>query len=211
LRGKEIHAEGKKVGKVDSVVLDWQTGAATAVLDLDRSFTGTNEKFMISVQELSIQREDQDTIVTNLSRADFQPFARPRTGSTDARIAPTGRTDTVERPSTSATRDQVETRTLGDRRIDDRRTSPVSADPRSVALPQTEVSPMLESAARSARQNIANHPSLEGADVEVVPYNDMLVVRGFADSDEMKKRIEDAVRQGARGVNMESHILIRQR
>ncbi len=197
LRGKDIQAGDREVGKIEAIVLDWQTGVATAVLELDREFTGTTRKFMVPVSQLTVRGENQDVIVSNLTRADFQPFAQRES---DARLTPTGRTEDER-----SVRRSVDTN-----RSDSRRTDVTTADPRFTPVPQTNVSPTLESAVRSARQNIANHPSLKNAEVEVMAYNDTVLLRGFADSEEMKERIKDVAEEGAPGVKMVSHILVRQ-
>lgn len=190
LRGKEIRAGGEKIGKIESVVLDWESGKATAVLDLDRSFTGTNRKFMIPVSELALRSEDQDVIVTNLTRADFQQIARGESPTIETRVTPTGR----DRVDPVSPRTGVDT-TRGDRsRI-------TNAD--------TEVRPALESAVRSARQSIGNHPSLRAAEVEIVAENGKMVLRGYAESEDMKERVEKAAQDGAPGIPFESLIQVR--
>ncbi len=190
LRGKEIRAGGEKIGKIESVVLDWETGKATAVLDLERSFTGTNRKFMIPVSELALRSEDQDVIVTNLTRADFQQIARGESLTTDARLTPTGR----ERVEPVVPRNGVDASRTDRSRI-------TNAD--------TEVRPALESAVRSARQSIGNHSSLRATEVEIVAENGKMVLRGYADSEDMKQRVEKAAQEGAPGIPFESQIQVR--
>lgn len=192
LRGKEIRAGDQKIGKIESVVLDWESGAATAVLDLDRSFTGTNRKFMIPVSELALRSEDQDVIVTNLTRADFQQISRGEVPASDARLTPTGR----GRVDTGNTRSDV-------------RASTTSSDPNRVTPAAAEVAPALESAVRSARQSIGNYPSLRATEVEVVGENGKLLLRGFTESEEMKERVEKAAQEGAPGIPFESHLQVR--
>jgi sporulation protein YlmC with PRC-barrel domain len=196
LRGKDIRAGDREVGEIETIVLDWQTGVASAVLDLDRDFTGTNRKFMVPVSQLTLRGEDQDVIISNLTRADFQPFAQ-RDG--DSRLTPTGRTDNDRSVRRSGETD----------RTDARRTDVTTSDSRFTPMPQTNVSATVESAVRSARQNIANHPSLKTADVEVMAYNDQVLLRGFVDTEEMKDRVEDVAKQAAPGVKMVSHLLVR--
>ena len=202
LRGKDIQAGDREVGEIESIVLDWQTGVATAVLDLDRDFTGTDRKFLVPVSELTVRGENQDVIVSSLTRADFQPFAQRES---DARLSPTGRT---ERENERTLRRSADTDRSDSRRTD--RTDVTTADPRFTPVPQTNVSSTLESAVRSARQNIANHPSLKNADVEVMAYSDKVLLRGFADSEEIKDRIESVAKDAAPGIDMINHILVRQ-
>jgi len=190
LRGKEIRAGGEKIGKIESVVLDWESGIATAVLDLDRSFTGSNRKFMIPVTALALRSEDQDVIVTNLTRADFQQLARVESPTTDSRLTPTGR-DRV---------DPVSPRTSVDASRSDRT---------RVNATDVNVPPALESAVRSARQSIRNYPSLRAAEVEVLAENGKMVLRGYADSEDMKERVEKAAQEGAPGIPFESFLQIR--
>ncbi len=196
LRGKDIQAGDREVGEIEAIVLDWQTGVATAVLELDREFTGTNRKFMVPVSQLTVRGENQDVIVSNLTRADFQPFAQRED---DARLTPTGRAEN-DRPA----RRSVETD-----RSDSRRADATTADPRFTPMPQSNASSTLQSAVRSARQNITNHPSLKSAEVEVMAYNDKVLLRGFADSDEQKERIKDVAEEAAPGIEMMNHVLVR--
>ena len=204
LRGTDIQAGDREVGEIESIVLDWQTGAAFAVLDLDSDFTGTNRKFMVPVSQLTLRGENQDVMVSTLTRADFQPFA-DREG--DARLTPTGRTEN-ERENERSVRRSADADRSDSRRTD--RTDVTTADPRFTPVPQRNASATLESAVRSARQNIANHASLKSAEVEVMAYNDKVLLRGFADSEEMKDRIKEVAEEAAPGIEMMSHILVRQ-
>jgi sporulation protein YlmC with PRC-barrel domain len=96
LRGKSVRRDGQEIGKVQDILLDFDHGTATALLDPEDDFAGSNRNFVVPLERLKMSAND--TVTTSLTRADFREnsgnqFSRSRAADSNRPLSPTGRTD----------------------------------------------------------------------------------------------------------------------
>jgi sporulation protein YlmC with PRC-barrel domain len=94
LRGHSVRAGTEEIGEVEDIVIDFERRMATALIETDSDFTGSEEKYLVPLDRLRIE-SGRDVFTTQLTRADFQDARR----STE-RVSATGRVSTTDRVST---------------------------------------------------------------------------------------------------------------
>ena len=103
LKGKSVRSGTEEVGEIDDVVINFDRGIVTALIDTESEFSGPDEhEFLVPFSQLQL-RSGEDSIATRLTRADFQR-AQPGTSSDpDERLTPTGRPTEVSTDRVDAT------------------------------------------------------------------------------------------------------------
>ena len=102
LLDRELRASNTEAGAIEDVVLDFQSGVAFAVVDVNDEFAGTEGKFLVPFSRLNLGGAASDTIAADIARADFahvQPETAQLAGSPASPnpetqpLSPTGRAD----------------------------------------------------------------------------------------------------------------------
>lgn len=195
LIGKDIHNAGQEVGEIEDVLVDRSSRQASALLDPDDDYTGTDQKYLIGFDQLMVSTDREGHFATTLTRADFQKAKPARAEWWTERggypYAWTGYTyiqGVGYAPGSMAVRtDETVART--DRRDDDDKRVTV-----------TEV-----------RQALDQDPALKDAARHVILREEdrKLVVRGTAVSKDVKEQIMDRVEALAKGWNVDDEIEVK--
>jgi sporulation protein YlmC with PRC-barrel domain len=73
IRGKKIDAaSGGKVGNIENVLVDLNDCSSGALVDPNKDFTGSDQKYVVPVSKLQFSSAEQDPVRTSVTRADFQ-------------------------------------------------------------------------------------------------------------------------------------------
>ncbi|MEO7598853.1 MAG: PRC-barrel domain-containing protein [Opitutus sp.] len=70
LTGRQVRSNGQNVGEIEDVIVNFAQGRASALLDPNDDYTGTDKKFAIAFSKLT-PSADKDVFTTTLQRADF--------------------------------------------------------------------------------------------------------------------------------------------
>lgn len=71
ITGKNVVNAGQEVGTVEDVLINFEARRASVLIDPDDDYTGTNQKFIISFDQLSQSLDDREKLTTPLTRAEF--------------------------------------------------------------------------------------------------------------------------------------------
>lgn len=184
LRGKAVHAANRKVGDIENIIVDIESGTAAALVDASGDFTGTTGKYLIPLSRLAFESPVQDSIGSKLTRADFDRAQTSNFGLT----ARTG--DTQTRP------------------VDERPLAPTGRPATTVA---TEVSESLSESARAIRRAINDDPVLVAERVQVTPENGKIVLSGYVRTETAKRNIEKLARQAMPTAQVDNRIVVEDR
>jgi|GEM_PF-3265666 Uncharacterized conserved protein len=69
LLGADVENSGRKVGRIQDVIVHFDSRRASALLDPDNNYSGTDRQFLVNFAQLSPAGEDR--LTTTLSREDF--------------------------------------------------------------------------------------------------------------------------------------------
>lgn len=186
LTGKTVRADGRKVGKIENIIVDLERGMAAALIDSSGDFTGTTAKYLVPLNRLVLDSPNQNPITTTLTRADFDR-ARPST------FAPVGTTAAL--PATTSTEPSL----------------PLTGRPSTTPAVAIAVSDTLAASARAVRRAIDNDPALVAERVQVLPENNRVVLRGSVRDEMTRTKIETAARHALPAGNIENRIVVENR
>lgn len=71
LNNKDVINAGQQVGKIEEVVLNFETRRASVLIDPNDDYTGTDQKFIIDFAQLSPSLDEPQKLTTTLTRAEF--------------------------------------------------------------------------------------------------------------------------------------------
>ena len=207
LRGLDVRSNNREVGEIEDIVLDFNRGTATALMDVDDDFARADSNFLVPLNQFQFTT-NRDALTTTLAATDFSsarfgdrdPVADAATQTTSDRV-------TVEQRSTNAGASSKETTNI--------RAQTSGTDEQLTPTGRTEsadasanVAPALQSAARSIRQIWDAHPDLAKLDLRVTAENGKLVFRGTVPSTDLWERAKDTAEGVVRGVEIDNHISI---
>lgn len=182
LPGKLIQTGGRDIGEVEDVIIDFNSGTATAVVATDSAFTGSDHSYLVPTTLLQAGANPHDAFTTHLTRADFsravQASGNIGPAAADANNRRATRTDEPVTPTGRAT----ETR--------------------------SSVDPMLLSAARSVRQIWDAHPELAKLNLQVTAENGRLVFQGTVPNVELWERAKDTAEGVISRIDIQNRISI---
>jgi sporulation protein YlmC with PRC-barrel domain len=72
ISGSDVLNGGRKVGTIEDVIVDFTNRRATALLDPDDDYTGTDQKFAISFDQLTPSNSERHQLLTKLTPAQFE-------------------------------------------------------------------------------------------------------------------------------------------
>lgn len=72
LTGKEVRNNGQEVGDIEDVIVNFDQRRASALIDPNDDYTGTDKKFAVSFDQLTPSATDKDVLMTKLTRAEFE-------------------------------------------------------------------------------------------------------------------------------------------
>lgn len=223
LQGKTVRANNQELGEIEDIIIDFQRGTASALIDAESEFTGSDRDFLVSLQKLQIRGRDQEMITTELSRADFER-AEPSQESVAASISERDErraTVTSDAGQTRTTTTDVDVQQRQDRVSGTSATASgsvsVDRDEQLTPTGRTEtraannakLDPALESAARSVQQLWEAHPELAKLNLEASAENGRLILQGSVPNQDAWERAKDAAEGVVRGIDIENRITIR--
>ncbi len=180
--GRDVYGNAQTVGEVEDVIVQLQSGTAAALLDPNNDFAGTDQKYLIPLNKLTLP--GPDTLTTTLSRRDFASAKV----SSDASWARSDYGSTLYVwPSYTATEQG------GARRgevVQSNAQAPVEA-----------IRDALQSDPRSSR---------ESGIISIVASGDRVILGGTVQSEDMKQRIGDRAKRAAQGWDIENQIRVAQ-
>jgi sporulation protein YlmC with PRC-barrel domain len=71
LADKDIKSDDNEIGEIEHVLIDFQNGTATALVDVESDFAGDRGKYIVPFSKLEIGSAESDTIASSLMRSDF--------------------------------------------------------------------------------------------------------------------------------------------
>jgi sporulation protein YlmC with PRC-barrel domain len=202
LLGKNLKNAGQDVGEIEDVIVDVPSRRATALLDPDNDFAGTNEKYLIGFDQIMRNPDKKDAFSTMLTRAEFagakparNDWSRTEKGYPYVWSGYSYTHGVGYMPvNTVAGQDPAIVRTDKDltRRDSDRHND--------IRLSVADV-----------RQMLDKDPVLADAARHVIlrEENNKLVIRGTAASKDLRGKIADRVEDLAKGWNVDNEIEVR--
>lgn len=212
LLGKDLKNAGREVGEIEDVIVDLSSHRASALIDAEDDYVGSNEKYLIGFDQIMRSPDNKDEFSTSLTRAEFdqaKPARDDWAGTTSGYpyrwtgysythgVGYSARAADVRNDANVAARDaRIDARTdartdrsnARDQRID-------NAIDRKLTLAEVrsglESDPILGSAARR---------------VTLKEEDGKIVIRGTAPTRDVKKMIADRVEVLARGWNVDNEI-----
>ncbi|MEO6004623.1 MAG: PRC-barrel domain-containing protein [Opitutus sp.] len=199
LMGKNVNNAGQKVGDIEDVIVDLSSRRATALIDPDHNYTGSDAKFLVGLDQLIRNPDKKDVYATTLTRGDFERAKPARddwaTVSTGYPYLWNGYTYNRGTGYTAGTpglaRDAAVVRE--DRTLD-----------RSVSVKH-------DVAVSDVRHALDRDPVLGDAARRVTLRDEggKLVLRGTAVSKDLKEKIEDRVENLAKGWKVDNQIEVK--
>lgn len=71
LAGQDVVNAGQQVGKIEDVIVNFESRRATVLLDPNDDYTGSDQKFIIDFNQLSPSLDQPEKLTTVLTRAEF--------------------------------------------------------------------------------------------------------------------------------------------
>lgn len=187
LRGRALHAEGTPVGEVEEILIDLESGGASAVVDPIDALIGGDQKVLVPVQRLTLVPQGKGPITARLGRADFialQPPVIVEQRSAAATVLPNGVTITTDAADAPAL-------------------APTGPTATGVVV-HAEVA----TAAQAVRVALDRHASLASANVGVGMDNGRIVLRGSVRSETDRIAAEQTAREATRGVIIDNQLVV---
>jgi sporulation protein YlmC with PRC-barrel domain len=207
LVGKDLKNAGREVGEIEDVIVDFKSRRASAVIDPEDDYTGTDQDYLISFSQIMLSPDRKDDLATTLTRADFEgakPVRDNWWGTTSgypyvwsgysythgvgysALPSAEVRSDTVGSVARDVRNDDRRDRDLKDR--DDRRMS-----------------------VASVREALSRDPALADAARHVIlrEENGKLVIRGTVPTDDLKDKLSDRIDDLAKGWNVDDELEVK--
>lgn len=75
LPGRPIEIEGREVGGIEDLVVDFTTATVSALVELDEDPAGRGQSYIVPLTHLQAGNEGRDPIRSTLTRSDFQAAA----------------------------------------------------------------------------------------------------------------------------------------
>ena len=198
LVGKDLVKGTQEVGDVEDVIVNLDSRKASALIDPNDDFTGTDAKFVVSFDRISRNTGDREKLSTELDRSDFQA------------AAPVDNTYwNNDTPNTYIYRwHAFGYPYAGDAAGLDTALREDAA--RSDGQMRRGVNTLERQSAEMVKNALRSDASLKEAaqNVDVVRQGDNLVLRGTVETDEMKNRIEDRAEEIARDIDIENQITV---
>lgn len=214
--GKNLRSGTQEVGEVEDVLIQLQNRTAAVLLDPEDSFTGTDSKYVVPFNKLTLV--GTETFSTSLSREDFSSAQvaqgdswANRSGGGSLFIWP-GMTSTADRVAQDASQagqraaDRVaQTGERAADRIDQtgERVAQGMNQPAQTVQgqpPVAEIRRVLQSDTTIAQQG--------GRNVQVIAEGNRVVLLGTVQSEQAKDQIENRVEQAAPGWNVDNQIRV---
>ncbi len=191
LIGKNIRSGDQKVGEIEDVLIQLQSRTAAVLLDPDKSFTGTNQKYIVPFNKFTLS--GVDTINATLSRDDFASAQATRGDSWATQPASggiyiypgVGAADRVAEDMSRAGDKMSET----GERVAQQNQPPVE-----------EIRRVLQSDTTIAQQG--------GKNVQVIAEGNKVVLLGTVQTKEAKDQIGDRVEKAAPGWNIDNQLRV---
>lgn len=104
LRGKDVRSGSQEIGSIEGLVVDLQTGTASALFDGKRDFLGTNQKYLVPLSQFTLASKEAPA-ETSLTRADFTSGSTVSSTATGTLPVATGTADNTSAasPTTAGT------------------------------------------------------------------------------------------------------------
>ena len=188
LSGKDLMNGNQEVGDVEDVIVNMSNQRASLLIDPNDNFTGSNEKFVVSLNKVSGFGQGREKLTTDLTRNEFERATPAQQGYWDT--APETyvyRWSTFVYPYAASSAGAVNTDGQMRRGSNDRNDS--------VAM---------------IKDALRNDASLKkGAEkVDVRRVGEQVVLSGTVATEDLKGKIEDKAEQLARGLDVENRIQI---
>lgn len=196
LTGQAVTNAGQQVGTIEDLIVDYESRRVSVLLDPDDDYTGTDQKFMISFEQVSRSLDDRKKLTTTLTRSEF---SRAAPAQEDWWMVPGGYPYIWASHGTIAGAGYPATSPGANRMIRKEATNPDARD----ASGRRPIA-----AVRGALQEDAN---LAGASREVTieEQGDTLVLRGTVESRDLKEQIGRQVERFAEGWKVENRLDVR--
>lgn len=199
LMGKDIESGSQTVGTVEDVIVQLKNRTAAALIDPNDEFAGTDQKYIIPFNKLTIAGEDK--LTTTVTRQDFAS-ARPSRDDSWGN-------ESVGYVSTLYVWPMY---TAGSNRQASANTSAQSNDPfdssRSSESMAQSGSQQKSSPVEAIRQAIKSE-SAQGS-VNVTSSGEKVVLTGVVASEDAKDRIEESAERAAQGWDIDNQIRVAQ-
>ena len=203
IRGREVVANDQKIGKIDGLVLQSGQLRASALFDPDNEFIGTEQKFIVPLDRLSLSTGGEDKVTTSLTRDDFRNAARSNTAGSTA-------SNTTEQSQNVAAGAQSDTSTSSSSAVATQSTS-LSPTGSTSNDQNVSASKNLVGQARAIRQALDDDPATAQANVTVTPGNNKIMLEGTVKDEPTKSEIEQIARRTAQGADVDSKLSIENR
>ncbi len=187
LSGKDLMNGSEEVGDVEDVIVNMNNQRASLLIDPNDNFTGSNEKFVVSLNKVSGFGQGREELMTQLSRNDFER----------ATPADRGYWDTA--PDTYVYRWSAWVYPYA---------APVAATTPGGQM-RRGINDQKDSVAM-IKEALRNDTSLQRAadKVEVRKEGDQVILTGTVPSRDMKDKIEDKAEKLSQGLDVENRLRI---
>jgi hypothetical protein len=188
IQGMTVRSGDAEVGQVQDVVLSPEDGTASALLEPSPEFGTPNRRFLVPLHRLHLQAQGNGFATSNLSRSEFdraQLVPSSTVSRAPERPPGTGQARMVEAPDSPAV-SAVEPSLAATGRTGDAYTADVG------------MSASLTAAVRAVRQAVDNaEVAATQANVQVVPENGRVVLRGSVENPRIREELERLARSAA--------------
>lgn len=210
--GKNIRSGTEEVGEIEDVLIQFQNRTAAVLLDPEDSFTGTDQKYIVPFNKLSVQ--NIDSLNTSLTRQDFSgaqvaqgdAWAQPGAGGIFI-WSGMGAAERVAQDASQAAQRAGEKVAQAGERVGE---EAAQAGER-VAQESREMTPQGQPPVAEIRRVLQNDTTIAqqgGQNVQVIAEGDKVVLLGTVPSEEAKDQIEDRVEQAAPGWSVDNQIRV---
>lgn len=182
LIGKNIRSGSQSVGEIEDVIVQLESGSAAALLDPDNDFAGSDQKYIVPLNRLTLS--ENNMLTANLQRSDFSS-ARTVSGGSWA----TGQSDSLIVWQDSRQSGRGDSAHVTSPQIGRQQGTP----------PVAEIRRAIQSDA-----SLASNQS----DIQVEAQGDKLVLRGTVLNKDAKDKIEDRAEKAAPGWDIDNQLSV---
>lgn len=191
--GKNIRSGSQDVGSIEDVLVQLQSRSAAVLLDPDDSFTGTDQKFIVPFNRLSLSGSDM--LTTSLSREDFS----------SAQVA---QSDSWAQQLQSAAGKLFIWPGAGSQRVAQDMNQQQSQQGQQTAQQQAQQGQPPVAQIREALQNDTSLAQQGGRNVQVLAQGDKVILLGTVQTEQAKEQIEDKAEKAAPGWSIDNQIRV---
>ena len=201
--GKNIRSGSQKIGSIEDVLVQLQNGTAAVLLDPDNDFAGTDQKYIVPFNKLTLS--GSDLFATSLTREDFSSAQVAQGDSWASTSGSSGRLYIW--PSSSASISSAERSDRVAQNAQNQMNQPAQSKT-AQTTPQSQQGQPPVAEIRQALQNDTSLAQQGGKNVQVIAQGDKVVLLGTVQTKEAKDRIEERVEKAAPGWSIQNEIRV---